>query len=72
MSTPLESGLDRLTINADQSDADPSPPEIWYLKTIEFTSSDVTRRYNIITQNYNGSVVQSISAYLNSLTTHSQ
>ncbi|KAI0290353.1 hypothetical protein BC826DRAFT_913221 [Russula brevipes] len=32
-----------------------SHEEVWYLKSIDFTSpSGVTRRYNIITQNYNG------------------
>jgi hypothetical protein len=35
-----------------------SQGEVWYLKTIEFTSpSGVRRKYNIITQNYNGCVL---------------
>ena len=34
-----------------------SHEEVWYLKSIEFTSpSGVTRTYNVITQNYNGCV----------------
>jgi|SRR5712672_679701 len=34
-----------------------SNEQVWYLKSIEFTSpSGVTRSYNIITQNYNGYV----------------
>ncbi|KAH9050381.1 hypothetical protein EDB83DRAFT_2226688 [Lactarius deliciosus] len=41
-----------------ESDAEPSEhdtQDIWYLKTIDFTSPSGTRRsYNIITQNYNG------------------
>jgi hypothetical protein len=33
-------------------------PEVWYLKTIEFTSpSGEWRKYNVITQNYNGLVL---------------
>ncbi|KAH8984358.1 hypothetical protein EDB86DRAFT_2963278 [Lactarius hatsudake] len=67
----LESALDKLTIspNSEQqpphandhhpeSDAEPSEhdtQDIWYLKTIDFTSPSGTRHsYNIITQNYNG------------------
>ncbi|KAH9953919.1 hypothetical protein BGW80DRAFT_864296 [Lactifluus volemus] len=35
-----------------------SQGEVWYLKTILFTSpSGVRRKYNIITQNYNGCVL---------------
>jgi hypothetical protein len=35
-----------------------SKGEVWYLKTIVFTSpSGVRRKYNIITQNYNGCVL---------------
>jgi hypothetical protein len=35
-----------------------SKGEVWYLKTIVFTSpSGVRRKYNIITQNYNGCVI---------------
>jgi ubiquitin carboxyl-terminal hydrolase MINDY-1/2 len=35
-----------------------SHEEVWYLKSIEFTSpSGVTRTYNVITQNYNGCVL---------------
>lgn len=35
-----------------------SDEEVWYLKSIEFTSpSGETRTYNVITQNYNGCVV---------------
>ena len=36
-----------------------SQEDVWYLKTIDFTSpSGTTRSYNIITQNYNGCVVR--------------
>lgn len=42
----------------DQAHAEPAE-DIWYLKTIDFTSpSGTTRRYNIITQNYNGCVAR--------------
>ena len=35
-----------------------SDEEVWYLKSIEFTSpSGETRTYNVITQNYNGCAV---------------
>ena len=35
-----------------------SSEQVWYLKSIEFTSpSGETRTYNVITQNYNGCVV---------------
>ena len=35
-----------------------SNEQVWYLKSIEFTSpSGETRTYNVITQNYNGYVV---------------
>lgn len=35
-----------------------SDEEVWYLKSIEFTSpSGESRTYNVITQNYNGCVV---------------
>ncbi|KAI9454809.1 hypothetical protein F5148DRAFT_1277295 [Russula earlei] len=38
-----------------QPQISPSHEEVWYLKSIDFTSpSGVTRSYNIITQNYNG------------------
>ena len=35
-----------------------SSEQVWYLKSIEFTTpSGETRTYNVITQNYNGCVV---------------
>ena len=38
-----------------------SQEDVWYLKTINFTSpSGTTRSYNIITQNFNGCVVRRI------------
>ncbi|KAH8987428.1 hypothetical protein EDB92DRAFT_1875632 [Lactarius akahatsu] len=41
--------------DAEPSEHDTSTQDIWYLKTIDFTSPSGTRRsYNIITQNYNG------------------
>ena len=69
----LDGALDKLTISPDSTPAHQSdkqqgqPPrdaqetskeDVWYLKTIEFTSpSGTTRSYNIITQNYNGCVL---------------
>ena len=39
-----------------------SHSEVWYLKSIDFTSpSGITRKYNIITQNYNGSAFHPVS-----------
>jgi hypothetical protein len=38
-----------------------SHEEVWYLKSIDFTSpSGVTRTFNVITQNYNGYVFHSL------------
>ena len=70
----LDGALDNLTISPDSAPAHPSdkqqeqPPQdaretsredVWYLKTIEFTSPfGTTRSYNIITQNYNGCVLR--------------
>jgi hypothetical protein len=43
---------------APKAKASASDEEVWYLKSIEFTSpSGETRTYNVITQNYNGCVV---------------
>jgi len=48
--------------HSDQAHAEPSEHDaldVWYLKTIDFTSpSGTTRSYNIITQNFNGYVVK--------------